>query len=97
MRFGRIAPLSPLVALFLVAAIAPSCSKSKDGTKSIDDLAIDETFDLPTLSAPVNVVRDDLGRPHIYAANTRDLAVVTGYLHATDRFIQMDLQRRFAA
>lgn len=97
MRFGRIAPLFPLLAVFLVTAAAPSCGKDKGGgTKSIDDLDVEETFDLPTLSAPVDVVRDELGRPHVYAANTRDLAVVTGYLHGKDRFIQMDLQRRSA-
>lgn len=97
MRFGRIAPLLTLAVVLPLAAGVPSCGKSDSGgSKSIDDLDVDETFDLPTLTAPVDVVRDDLGRPHVYAANTRDLAVVTGWLHATDRFIQMDLQRRFA-
>lgn len=97
MRFGRFAPVLTLLAALPLAVAAPSCGKSDSGgSKSIDDLDVDETLDLPTLGAPVDVVRDDLGRPHVYAANTRDLAVVTGWLHARDRFIQMDLQRRFA-
>src|SRR5688500_11612794 len=86
-----------MLALALILA-AVSCGKDdkKKGPDSIDDLDVDETMVLPTLSAPVDVVRDSLGRPHLYGANTRDLAVVTGWLHARDRFIQMDLQRRFA-
>ncbi len=49
------------------------------------------------LIAPVTVERDELGIPTIRAANRTDLALATGFLHAQDRFFQMDLLRRNAA
>lgn len=49
------------------------------------------------LTAPVTVTRDALGVPTITAGNRADLAYATGYLHAGDRFFQMDLLRRSAA
>src|SRR5258708_12350238 len=49
------------------------------------------------LTAPVTVTRDALGIPTITAGNRLDAAYVTGYLHAQDRFFQMDLLRRVAA
>jgi penicillin amidase len=49
------------------------------------------------LSAPVEVERDGLGVPTIHAANRLDAARALGFLHAQDRFFQMDLLRRQAA
>jgi penicillin amidase len=49
------------------------------------------------VSAPVTISRDSLGTPTIEAANRVDLAYATGYVHAQDRFFQMDLSRRLAA
>src|SRR6478672_6277544 len=49
------------------------------------------------LAAPVEVERDDLGVPTIHAANRLDAARALGFLHAQDRFFQMDLLRRQAA
>src|SRR3990170_3386946 len=49
------------------------------------------------LSAPAEVTRDRLGRPPLRAATRADLARATGFLHAQDRFFQMDLARRRAA
>jgi penicillin amidase len=49
------------------------------------------------LLASVMVERDSLGVPTITAQNRADLAYATGYLHAQDRFFQMDLLRRSAA
>src|SRR3954451_24577543 len=49
---------------------------------------------LPGLAAPVQVLRDRWGVPHIYAHNTTDLFVAQGYVHAQDRLWQMELQRR---
>jgi penicillin G amidase len=46
------------------------------------------------LAAPVRVVRDRWGVPHVYAANTRDLFVAQGFVQAQDRLFQMDLWRR---
>ncbi len=52
---------------------------------------------LPGLTAPVIVVRDGQGVPTLTGANRRDLAQALGFLHAQDRFFQMDLLRRRAA
>ncbi|HSU82349.1 MAG TPA: penicillin acylase family protein, partial [Thermoanaerobaculia bacterium] len=49
------------------------------------------------LAAPVAIERDDLGVPVIRAANRLDAARALGFLHAQDRFFQMDLLRRQAA
>ncbi len=45
------------------------------------------------LDGPVDVYRDENGIPHIYAETTHDLFVAQGYVHAQDRFWQMDFQR----
>jgi penicillin amidase len=47
--------------------------------------------------ADVSVDRDADGVPTITAENRNDLAFALGYLHAQDRFFQMDLLRRAAA
>ncbi|HVQ14362.1 MAG TPA: penicillin acylase family protein, partial [Vicinamibacterales bacterium] len=52
---------------------------------------------LEGLSAPVRVTRDALGIPTIRGATRLDVARATGFLHAQDRFFQMDLARRRAA
>jgi penicillin amidase len=52
---------------------------------------------LPGLGAPVRVERDALGVPLVRAASRLDAARATGFLHAQDRFFQMDLLRRSAA
>lgn len=62
---------------------------------SLPDL--DGTVSLVGLQAPVTVERDDLGVPTIHASNRVDLFRVLGFLHAQDRFFQMDIMRRSAA
>ena len=52
---------------------------------------------LPGLSAPVDVSRDALGVPTIRGGSRADVARATGFLHAQDRYFQMDLARRRAA
>jgi penicillin amidase len=49
------------------------------------------------LSAAVTVDRDALGVPTIRGGDRGDVAYATGFLHAQDRFFQMDLLRRTAA
>jgi len=46
------------------------------------------------LSAPVEVIRDREGVPHIFAKTTDDLYTALGFVHAQDRLWQMELQRR---
>ena len=52
---------------------------------------------LAGLQNAVEVTRDALGIPTVRAGNRRDLARAMGFLHAQDRFFQMDLARRRAA
>ena len=49
---------------------------------------------IPGLSQPVELAIDKDGVPHLFAANDFDLARAQGYLHAQDRFFQMDVTRR---
>ncbi|WP_407158333.1 penicillin acylase family protein [Bradyrhizobium sp. STM 3557] len=49
------------------------------------------------LSAPVTIDRDALGVPVVSGSDRADLAYATGFLHAQERFFQMDLLRRSSA
>jgi len=49
---------------------------------------------LPGLGAPVEVIRDCWGVPHLYAASAYDLFYAQGYVHAQDRLWQMEFHRR---
>ena len=46
------------------------------------------------VSAPVEVVFDDMAVPHIYAETESDAMFALGYVHASERLWQMDLLRR---
>ena len=52
---------------------------------------------LPGLATVVRIERDAAGVPRIIGQSRLDVARVTGYLHAQERFFQMDLLRRRAA
>src|SRR6185369_4878514 len=49
------------------------------------------------LTAPVEILRDRYGIPHIFAASLEDASFATGYVHAQDRLWQMEMSRRIAA
>lgn len=51
----------------------------------------------PGLTNVVRITRDSRGVPTIEAANRLDLAYATGFVHAQDRYFEMDLSRRLAA
>jgi len=55
------------------------------------------TLNLPGLQAPVEIYRDQLGIPHIYASNPHDLFMAQGFVHAQDRFWQMEFSRRIGS
>ncbi len=55
------------------------------------------TIRVQGLTGPVTIVRDVTGVPHIYAGNAEDGWFGLGYVHATDRLWQMDIQYRAAA
>ena len=49
---------------------------------------------LPGLEAPVEILYDSMGVPHIFADNTGDLFRAQGWVHARDRLWQMEMFRR---
>jgi penicillin amidase len=55
------------------------------------------TIELAGLSAPVKVVRDRWGVPHLFAETERDLLFAQGFVQAQDRMWQMEANRRLAA
>ena len=57
----------------------------------------DGEVQVPGLQAPVEVNRDAYGVPHIYASNSHDLFFSQGYVHAQDRFWQMDFWRHIGS
>jgi len=52
---------------------------------------------LPGLHDTVTILRDQRGVPHIYASNSHDLFMAQGFVHAQDRFWQMEFWRRIGA
>ncbi len=52
---------------------------------------------LPGLGAPVEVIRDEYGIPHITAGSEEDALFALGFVHAQDRMWQMEMNRRIGA
>ena len=57
---------------------------------------VDGRIQVAGLSAPVTIIRDAQGVPHIRAASVQDLVFAQGYVTAQDRLWQMDILRRAA-
>lgn len=55
------------------------------------------TLPLAGLQDEVTIYRDDLGIPHIYAQNEHDLFYAQGFVHAQDRFWQMEFFRHIGS
>jgi penicillin amidase len=58
---------------------------------------LDGTLHVAGLQAPVTVLRDAHGVPHIEAQNMHDLLFAQGWVTASDRLWQMDMARRLPA
>jgi penicillin G amidase len=63
-------------------------------SRSLPDYA--ESFTLPGLTAPVEVVRNNDNVPHIFGQNDPDVFYALGFAHAQDRLWQMTMLRRTA-
>ncbi len=92
-RVARV--LLAIAALGIMLAIAAGAWVRSQLVASLP--ALDGERALPGLVAPVSVVRDALGVPTLRGASRVDLARALGFVHAQDRFFQMDLFRRAAA
>jgi len=77
-----------------VAAFGPGWAR-QTSAKSFPQ--IEGTVTLPGLDSTVEIYRDTWGVPHIYAATTHDLFAAQGYVHAQERFWQMDFWRHQGA
>ncbi|WP_104105522.1 penicillin acylase family protein [Nocardioides sp. 616] len=53
--------------------------------------------ELPGLGAEVEVLRDEHGIPQVYADSDADLMRAQGYVHAQERFYEMDVRRHVTA
>src|SRR5437763_905946 len=80
------------VAVLVLAALATTYGVLRGSLARLDG-----KLRVAGLAAPVRIERDSRGVPTIEAANRLDLAFATGFVHAQDRFFQMDLSRRLAA
>ncbi len=58
---------------------------------------LDGEVPLAGLGAPVEVERDAAGVPTVRGSSREDVARALGFVHAQERFFQMDLQRRRAS
>jgi penicillin amidase len=58
---------------------------------------VDGTIQTDGLQAQATVIRDSWGIPHIYASNSHDLFFAQGYVHAQDRFWQLEFYRRIGS
>jgi penicillin G amidase len=87
-----------LLVLFSLASVlsAPEAETSESlRKKSSTVLArLDGEIQVSGLKAPVEVLRDRWGIPHVYAKNTHDLFFAQGFVAAQDRLFQIDLWRR---
>src|SRR5215208_1304303 len=57
----------------------------------------DGELQLAGLNGLVDIYRDSMGIPHIYASTAHDLFFAQGYVHAQDRFWQMDAWRHIGS
>lgn len=58
---------------------------------------VDGEIQVAGLDGQVDIYRDAMGIPQIYATTTHDLFFAQGYIHAQDRFWQMDAWRHIGA
>ncbi|MEW9553506.1 penicillin acylase family protein [Nonomuraea sp. NPDC050783] len=58
---------------------------------------VDGSLRLPGLTGSVEIYRDKSGIPHIYASSAADLFMAQGFVHAQDRFYEMDFRRHMTA
>jgi Penicillin amidase len=80
-----------VVAVFLASACRPAAEPPPLTAQVAGELKV------AGLAAPVRVVRDRWGVPHIFAETLSDVFLAQGFVQAQDRLFQMELWRRAAA
>jgi penicillin amidase len=84
-----------LLGLVLILAAAGLAYGTYTAFRSFPQLSGE--LHLSGLEAPVEVYRDQYGVPQIYASTTHDLFFAQGFVHAQDRFYQMDYWRHLGS
>ncbi len=92
-RLGRIA----VAALVSVVVVAGGVALWVNWALRASLPRIEGELTLAGLAGPVRVERDARGVPVVRGSSRLDVARATGFLHAQERFFQMDLLRRSAA
>ena len=87
LRVALWAALAAVIILALAFAAALYASRPQ----------ISGTAALSGLHSPITVSRDSIGHTTVEAGSRLDLARATGFVHAQERFLSMDVRRRFAA
>lgn len=81
----------PVVAILVVVSVATAVLGVGLTRRSFAQVSGE--IHIPGLTGEVEVIRDALGVPHIYADTPEDLFRAQGFVAAQDRFFQMDLRR----
>ncbi len=71
---------------YLPNTVAPKSFPQIDGEIKVDGL-----------NGTVDIYRDNMGIPHVYATTSHDLFFAQGYIHAQERFWQMDAWRHIGS
>jgi penicillin amidase len=87
--------LLSLVVLALVLAVAAGAFVTWTVRRSFPQR--DGVVSLPGLGGRVTVYRDEHGVPQLWADSADDLFLAQGYVHAQDRFWEMDFRRHVTA
>jgi penicillin G amidase len=94
--------LSVLLVIVLVVGAFGYVNVTKSFPQTDGQITISSINGLSALSVkgvnnPVDIYRDQMGIPHIYASTLHDLFFAQGYVHAQDRFWQMDFWRHIGS
>ena len=92
-RLGKVLGIIGIVLLVLV--VAGSTFAAWTARRSFPQTSGELT--VAGLRSSVDVLRDERGIPHIYADTPEDLFFAQGYVHAQDRFYEMDFRRHITS
>lgn len=96
-KIGKVLIGAIIVLVFLGALIALIAPPLVRNTAEKSFPVVDGEYQVTGLDAPVQIYRDGYGIPHIYATTHHDLFFSQGYVHAQDRFWQMDFWRHLGS